>query len=73
MEALTLGHATNWGLIPNLIDALISPRNVVLSGQSEFSGQHQWGNLSHGPFPAPPKEDEVAHLIRPFCPQKEMT
>ena len=40
METLVLGYATKWGLISNLIDASISSRDVVLSGQSEFSDQH---------------------------------
>ena len=40
MESLMLGYVTNCGLISNLIDTSTSPRDVVLSGDSEFSDQH---------------------------------
>ena len=40
MESLMLGYATNCSLISNLIDTSISPRDVVLGGDSEFSDQH---------------------------------
>lgn len=41
MESFVLSPASaNQDLIPNLIAVLVPPRDVILTSQSVFSGQH---------------------------------
>ena len=56
-------------------EVLPSPRNRVLAGRLGIFWSYLSSSevISHvGPF-QPPEEGEVTHLIRPFCPQREMT
>lgn len=47
-NGFTYAKPSHWGLTSNLIAVSASPSNAV--GQ-QFSGQHHWGTMSHGPSP----------------------